>query len=454
MSQSSLVRNEKRPSRGAFGILATLLVSGFAVSHIMFIAKPLALESRGPHEDQAWAYQKYAPVNPPRSLVHVDDMLRWEEGSSAIGGSVLRADHVQVPSNSPPEDLLMQTTATDDDGLLGLETALALKKYLIHYLIHELKGDTAEITSSEEVDRALKRAFLNMDRDMMDVATRAVEGPRFLTDALAEVGPAYSGSCALVSYYNEELREVKVACTGDSRAVLGRRNDAGDWEAIPLSFDQTGFNKSEVARLQAEHPNEPDMIRKGRLLGLAVTRAFGDGRWKWSRETQEKAKERFFGPELREPLLTPPYLTAEPVVTTTGIDPDRGDFIIMASDGLWDCLTNEQAVDLVGRWMKTHDVTKAVSPPNLAKSVPDVLKPPDLFRRMKPVPDMKYRKPNDITEKDYVFVDENAATHLARHALGGGNEDLVTGMATAVPPLARKLRYALAFLTAWLGAQF
>ena len=73
---------------------------------------------------------------------------------------------------------------------------------------------------------------------------------------------------------------LKVACTGDSRAVLGRRNKrSGLWEAVALSEDQTGYNENERRRLQREHPNEPDMIKGGRILGLAVTRAFGDARW-------------------------------------------------------------------------------------------------------------------------------------------------------------------------------
>ena len=347
------------------------------------------------------------------------------------------------PSPPLPNKKCLSTLVADT--VSGFDTAQALQKYMIHYLIRELNAATAEPLSSKEADRAITRAFLDLDEDIMQVATRAIEGARLLADALAEVVPAYSGSCALVSYYNEASRELKVACTGDSRAVLGRRNNAGQWEAIPLSFDQTGFNKSEVARLEVEHPNEPDMIKQGRLLGLALTRAFGDGRWKWPRDIQEKAQERFFGPETREPLLTPPYLTAEPVITTALIDPDKGDFLIMASDGLWDCLTNEQAVDLVGRWLETYDVTKPAPTPDLAKAMPDILAPSDLSKRMEPVPDAKYTTRKKITEKDYVVVDENAARHLARHACGGGNEDLLTGMGTANPPLLRKLRFVPMF---------
>lgn len=184
------------------------------------------------------------------------------------------------------------------------------------------------------------------------------------------------------------------------------------------------------------------MIKRGRLLGLAVTRAFGDARWKWPREVQEKARDRFFGPEIREPLISPPYLTAEPVITTTLIEPDKGDFLIMASDGLWDKMTSNQAVELVGKWLQTHDISKAAPAPDLAKPIFEILapSPSDLSKRMKSVPNMEYTKTREIEKKDFADVDENAATHLARHAWGGGNEDLVTGMATALPPLARRMR--------------
>ena len=293
---------------------------------------------------------------------------------------------------------------------------------------------------AEEASQAIKKAFLDLDRDIMNLATEAVQGPRFLTDAMCQVGAAYSGSCALMSYYNEESKELKVACTGDSRAVLGRKNASGSYEVIPLSIDQTAYNEDEVRRLQNEHPNEPDMIKEGRMLGIAVTRAFGDGRWKWSREIQEKARDRFFGHEIRDFLISPPYMTAEPVITTIEIQPEQGDFLIMASDGLWDKLTNEQAVDLVGRWLKTHDISKAAAPPDLALSIPDVLKPSDLSKKMKPVKDKTYSEDTEITEKHYVNMDENAATHLARHALGGGDEDRLTGMVTVQPPFSRNLR--------------
>ena len=83
-----------------------------------------------------------------------------------------------------------------------------------------------------------------------------------------------------------------MACTGDSRAVLGRRGPSGKWTATALSIDQTGDTEEEVARMRREHPNEPRVIANGRVLGgLQPTRAFGDAVYKWGLETQQKLKE-------------------------------------------------------------------------------------------------------------------------------------------------------------------
>lgn len=308
--------------------------------------------------------------------------------------------------------------------------------------MRELKANTPGPIplSSQEADQAMKRAFLELDRDIMETGAAAVSGPRYLADAMAEVGPAYAGSCALVSYYNEQTHLLKVACTGDSRAVLGRRNDIGEWTAIALSADQTGYNKEEIARLAEEHPGEDEIIRDGRILGLAVSRAFGDSRWKWSRKLQERARERFFGPKVREPLLTPPYLTAEPVVTTIKIEPERGDFVIMGSDGLWDNLTNEQAVNLVGMWLQSHDISREAAPSTATGNLPVLPAPYEVGSRVNRDAKIAYTNASRYDERDAVVVDENAATHLARNALGGGNEDMLTGLATPYPPHTRSLR--------------
>lgn len=150
----------------------------------------------------------------------------------------------------------------------------------LHPVADKQSVEEADDLTSSEIDQAIKDAFMLLDRDIIQAGAEAIEGDRFLNDAMAETAPSYSGSCALLTLYDPDRRRLKVACTGDSRAVLGRRNAAGEWEAHALSSDQTGYNDDEISRIRDAHPGEPDVVEQGRLLGLAVTRAFGDGIWK------------------------------------------------------------------------------------------------------------------------------------------------------------------------------
>lgn len=286
------------------------------------------------------------------------------------------------------------------------------------------------------VDLSIKIAFLTLDRDIIQRGADAALAGRYLKDSLLAITPAYAGSCALVSIYDSKSKFLKVACTGDSRAVLGRQNSAGEWEVIPLSIDQTGFNKQEAARINADHPNEVDVIKDGRVLGLAVTRAFGDGPWKWPRKVQEAAQRRFYGRRPSQACLSPPYLTAEPVVTTTKIQPEKNDFLIMASDGLWDNLTSKQAVDLVGRWLKIHDPEYATTPRE-SYSAPRQNIP---IRKEQAPKELAYTSLPLTDPTDFTVVDDNAATHLVRNALGGANENMFYGNITSNPPFSRNVR--------------
>ncbi|KAI4098866.1 MAG: hypothetical protein L6R37_006259 [Teloschistes peruensis] len=171
-----------------------------------------------------------------------------------------------------------------------------------------------------------------------------------------------------------------------------------------------------------------------------------DRRWKLSAHLQSLSQERFFGLPTRPSFLTPPYLTAEPVITTTKVDVDNNDFLIMASDGLWDHLSSEQAVDLVGRWLEKNDVQEAPEMEitlDLDSTLEDGLQP--MYRTSNPptcpVEGRKYTKAKYADEKNWVVVDKNAASHLVRNALGGADEDLLAGlMGTRLDSFARRMR--------------
>ena len=290
------------------------------------------------------------------------------------------------------------------------------------------------------IDEAIKNTFRQLDDDIVYKPLERIFSTTSKNAAINLLAPAYAGSCALLAFFDSYTRYLRVAVTGDSRAILGRRVRDADgntkYEVHVLSVDQDGHNPSEIERLNnsSEHPGE-EVIKDGRVLGMGPSRAFGDARWKWSVDTQRRLSFDFLGRTKPSNVLTPPYLTAEPVITTTRIE--NGDFLIMATDGLWECLQNEEAVGLVGAWFdrRTHPTTKGDS--NLNRDdLPVVNLPadggPDRYRQWS-------------AKKVFVNVDGNAATHLARNALGGANSDLAEALFSMRTPRARTYRWVLPF---------
>ena len=261
------------------------------------------------------------------------------------------------------------------------------------------------------------------------------------------LAPALSGSCALLSFYDSNSKLLRVACTGDSRAVLGRRGEKGKWVATPLSVDQTGSNPDEAARMRKQHPGEENVIKNGRVLGgLEPSRAFGDASYKWTREVSERLKQSFFGRTPSQLLRTPPYVTAEPVVTTTQIDPSKGDFVVMATDGLWEMLTNEEVVGLVGQWIeKQSENGNGKSWASMFTSqqkglpVEQGTGKTEKDGQKTPIRQQQWGVKGGESER-FVVEDKNVATHLVRNALGGKDKDMVCALLTLPAPYSRRYR--------------
>ncbi|KAK6601140.1 protein phosphatase 2C [Botrytis cinerea] len=301
--------------------------------------------------------------------------LRRNEESYFVGRGkgVVRYDVVQIPSNDPIEDDHSEKIIETNEAIAGQApsdwmfwgvfdgirwtTSAKLRQVLINYVARELNStyQASPNPSTEAIEAAMKTGFTRLDNEIVHESAQKVMKGNSKLVAAELLAPALSGSCALLSFYDTNTGLLRVACTGDSRAILGRRSDSGKWTAKALSIDQTGSNQDEEARMRKLHPGEDHVIRNGRVLGgLEPTRAFGDATYKWTRQVSERLKESFFGRTPSSLLRTPPYVTAEPVVTTTKIQPESGDFVVMATDGLWEMLSNEEVVGLVGQWIDKH----------------------------------------------------------------------------------------------------
>jgi pyruvate dehydrogenase phosphatase len=327
---------------------------------------------------------------------------------------------------------------------------------LISFVARELNTtykaalSTSTAPTTEAIEAAIKTGFTRLDHEIVHESVEKVLKANSKLVAAELLAPALSGSCALLSFYDTNTGLLRVACTGDSRAILGRRINNGKWVATSLSIDQTGSNPDEEARMRKLHPGEDHVIRNGRVLGgLEPTRAFGDASYKWTREVSERLKQSFFGKTPSPQLRTPPYVTAEPVVTTTQIHPEQGDFVVMATDGLWEMLTNEEVVGLVGQWIEQQENTAN------GNGVSSWAK---MFTQQKGLPvdhgaekDMKKdgqktpirQRQWGVKGEDQRFVveDKNVATHLVRNALGGRDRDMVCALLTLPAPYSRRYRY-------------
>ena len=278
---------------------------------------------------------------------------------------------------------------------------------------------------SETVDTAIKKGFTRLDEDIVQGALQATKATATRAEIIADIAPAVSGSMAVLAIYDPNSSILRVASVGDSRAVLGQFDasaaaEDGKWKAVTLSTPQTPTREDELASLLKQHPDEPDMIANKRLLGIPVTRAFGDHRWKWSAESIAETHKKFYAPEARPNYKSPPYLHAEPEISTTLVK--SGDFAILGTDGLWDTMSAENAIKCMDLWIGETNRRAQAGEEALGKLS-------DAYAESKPI--LKEEQETRVGEpwrwnarpEDFVCEDANAATHLVRNALGGNRRE-------------------------------
>lgn len=222
---------------------------------------------------------------------------------------------------------------------------------------------------------------------------------------------------------------------GNLRGLLGRPREADDgsvkYDVHVLSVDHTPDNPAEKSRIENLHEGET-VIENGELFGRPYTRAIGDGKLKWSTDVQTRLHNDYLGAAPDPKVKTPPYISAEPDVTTIKIQP--GDFLVLSSQWLAECLTDEEVVGLVGVWLNKNQDTNLYLP--LDKVPPDptpgiTIMPDELPVDLKEDKTVMYRRWN--VPKRFVNVEINPTTHLANNAMGGADSELRQALLELAP---------------------
>ena len=291
------------------------------------------------------------------------------------------------------------------DGHCGAECAtMASDELHADIFSHEAfqsPEDANAASVAASASRAIHDAFLSFDARYLERAKR---------DSL------YSGSTAVAAMVCEEGRKLIVANLGDSAAIVCRRIERGDgdgsggggpsggtvYEAVEVTQSHKPDRPDEQVRVEAAGGwlteerelfmgqlhrmdlDDPEIVSAAedvvqwvtiaRVCGeLAVSRSFGDPDFKgFSPDSHAQAPEELFFPfpEGHNRSFTRDLVLAEPELLEHELKKGSDDFLVLASDGLWDVLNGQQVVDAIRRFQIRHERRDADAPRDVSETTP------------------------------------------------------------------------------------
>ncbi|GMJ14428.1 D-CLADE TYPE 2C PROTEIN PHOSPHATASE 3 [Hibiscus trionum] len=272
----------------------------------------------------------------------VDGLLWYEDLGQHVAGefsmAVIQAnnlleDHSQLESG-PISSFELGPHGTFIgiyDGHGGPETARFINEHLFSHIKRfttENHGMSADV---------INRAFLATEEEFLALVRQQWE----IKPQLASVG-----SCCLVGIICSGL--LYIANAGDSRVVLGRLEKSfNEVKAVQLSSEHNASFEYVREELRSLHPDDPQIVvlkhKVWRVKGIIqISRSIGDAYLKKPEFNKEPLLPKFRVPNSFEK----PILQAEPAISVQKIRPED-QFLIFASDGLWEHLSNQEAVDIV-----------------------------------------------------------------------------------------------------------
>ncbi|KAL6615454.1 hypothetical protein ACP70R_037724 [Stipagrostis hirtigluma subsp. patula] len=233
------------------------------------------------------------------------------------------------------------------DGHGGAQVANYCRERLHVALVEHLNriegtvcaANLGDVEFKKQWEKAFVDCFSRVDDEVGGKASRAGGGGAGTSDAAAPqvvqepVAPETVGSTAVVAIICSS--HIIVANCGDSRAVLCRGK-----QPVPLSVDHKPNREDEYARIEAEG---------GKVIQWNGYRVFG-----------VLAMSRSIGDRYLKPWIIP-----VPEVTIVPRAKDD-ECLILASDGLWDVMSNEEVCDVARKrillWHKKNGISSSSAP--------------------------------------------------------------------------------------------
>ncbi|KAI8332400.1 phosphatase 2C-like domain-containing protein [Chlamydoabsidia padenii] len=214
-------------------------------------------------------------------------------------------------------ELKLADTEASYFGVYDGHGGSTVAKYTGNILHHKVRE--SQFFDKREYRSALKDAFLTIDKELQ-------EDQNFTGDP--------SGCTAITVLITPE-NKLFVANAGDSRSILSSK---GQHKA--LSYDHKPTDRLESQRIVAAG----GFIEFGRVNGnLALSRAIGDFEFKQNDQLPAEEQVVTCNPDIIEHELT-----------------EEDEFIVLACDGIWDCMTNQEVVDYIRARIAQHEPLELV----------------------------------------------------------------------------------------------
>ncbi|XP_066362206.1 protein phosphatase 2C 51-like [Miscanthus floridulus] len=269
------------------------------------------------------------PSRLSHGAVSVIGRRREMEDAFAVALSFLASDPSAAGAKDDGEREQEQDFFAVYDGHGGARVAEACRERM-HVVLAEEVGLRRGVGSDLRWEEAMAACFARVDGEVTGGFAPPPKPPPQAAADDADAGAGNLpyrtvGSTAVVAVVGQ--RRIVVANCGDSRAVLSRGG-----VAVPLSTDHKADRPDEMQRVEAAGGRVINW-NGYRVLGvLATSRSIGD-------------------------YYLKPYVSAEPEVTAVERT-EQDEFLILASDGLWDVVSNELACKIARNCLSGRAASK------------------------------------------------------------------------------------------------
>ncbi|XP_066366783.1 protein phosphatase 2C 51-like isoform X2 [Miscanthus floridulus] len=269
------------------------------------------------------------PSRLSHGAVSVIGRRREMEDAFAVALSFLASDPSSAGAKDGTEGGQEQDFFAVYDGHGSARVAEACRERM-HVVLAEEVGLRRGVGSDLPWEEAMAASFARVDGEVTGGFAPPPKPPPQQAAADDDAGAGNLpyrtvGSTAVVAVVGQ--RRIVVANCGDSRAVLSRGG-----VAVPLSTDHKPDRPDEMQRVEAAGGRVINW-NGYRVLGvLATSRSIGD-------------------------YYLKPYVSAEPEVTVVDRT-EQDEFLILASDGLWDVVSNEVACKIARNCLSGRAASK------------------------------------------------------------------------------------------------